>query len=149
VAVHYFKLSADPGHADGQYNSGFCLLSGFAIPRHLTSAMHYFTSAAIKRRRHQYGLTAWMAEHGIGRRVDLTAAVRYYNLSPDGSLDAYTAYGQCCQTGRGLPPDFTLAAELFQKAADLGHPGGSNCLGCCFERGDGVEKDIDRSARYY
>jgi TPR repeat protein len=32
LAVHYFKLSADQGHAEGEYNYGLSLEQGAVIP---------------------------------------------------------------------------------------------------------------------
>jgi TPR repeat protein len=58
-------------------------------------------------------------------------------------------YGRCHQTGRGIPLDFTLAADYFQKKADPNNPVGASNFDCCLEKGEGIDKDIDRAVRYY
>jgi TPR repeat protein len=51
-------------------------------------------------------------------------------------------YGWCCQAGKGIPINFTVAAEYFKKAADLNDECGANSFGASLERGEGVDEDI-------
>jgi hypothetical protein len=90
-----------------------------------------------------------MAQNMIGKIVDLAAAVQDCELSSNRSPIASSFFGRCCQTGRGVPISFTLAAESFQNAADSNDADGANSFGRCLELGEGVEQDIDRSVRYY
>jgi TPR repeat protein len=53
------------------------------------------------------------------------------------------------QTGRGIPVDFTVAAECFKKAADSNDADGINGFGRCLECGDGIDPDIHRAVFYY
>jgi hypothetical protein len=84
----------------------------------------------------------WMTEHGIGTPMDLAKAARYYDLLCDRSTEAWVLSGRCYQIGRGVPLDFTLAVEFFQKAAESRDADGENSFGCCCENGDGLERDI-------
>jgi TPR repeat protein len=43
----------------------------------------------------------------------------------------------------------TAAAAFFKKAADFDDPDDINSFGCCLERGQSVDKDIDWAVRYY
>jgi TPR repeat protein len=50
---------------------------------------------------------------------------------------------------RGIPVDFTAAAECFKKAADFEDADGINCFGCCLERSDGADQDIDSAVSHF
>ena len=45
--------------------------------------------------------------------------------------------------------DFARAAACFLQAAQKGHPDAENCLGCCYEAGQGVVRDFVRAADHY
>jgi TPR repeat protein len=51
--------------------------------------------------------------------------------------------------GRGIPVDFTVAAECFKRAAGSDDADGVNCFGCCLERGHRVDPDPDRAVAQY
>jgi TPR repeat protein len=38
--------------------------------------------------------------------------------------------------------------KFFKKSADSNNPGGMNSFGCCLERGQGVDQDIDQAISY-
>jgi TPR repeat protein len=65
------------------------------------------------------------------------------------SPDIISFFGWCLQTGRGIPVDFTVAAEFFKKSSDLDNLNGTNCVGCCLEQGQGVGTNIDLAVEYY
>jgi TPR repeat protein len=48
-----------------------------------------------------------------------------------------------------VPLDFTVAAEFFQKAAALDNADAANRFGCCLEKGEGVEPNIELAVQYY
>jgi TPR repeat protein len=128
-AAHYFKLAPDQGNADGQWNWAMQLLTSDAIPVcALTNASHYFRFSPENGSARGQAIVDWMAEHGIGSPVDLTAAVYCYDLASEKSRHACVLFSQCYETGRGVPVDFRLVAECFQKAAHLGDPVGKTVL---------------------
>jgi TPR repeat protein len=66
-----------------------------------------------------------------------------HNISPVSSV----CFGWCLQTGRGIPIDFTGAAEfLSKKAAESNDADGMNSFGCRSERSQAIDQDIDRTA---
>jgi TPR repeat protein len=81
--------------------------------------------------------------------MNLLEAVGYYDLPSDQSPDVAALYHRCHQTGRGIPVDFKLAENYFQKAADSNNPVGSKSFGCCLEKAEGVDKSIDWAIRYH
>jgi TPR repeat protein len=85
----------------------------------------------------------------IGIPVDFALAVQKYELSSNGSAAGSARYGWLLYAGKGVPVDFTVAAEFFKRASDSNDADGTNNFGCCLERGDGVDKDIERAVWYY
>jgi TPR repeat protein len=61
------------------------------------------------------------------------------NLSRAGS----SRFGWCFQTGRGISVDFTVASELFKKAADSNDANILNSFGYCLEKDQGADANID------
>jgi hypothetical protein len=53
------------------------------------------------------------------------------------------------QTGRGIPIDFTVAANCFKKPADSNGADGIDGFGCCLERGEGMDPGIHDVVFYY
>ena len=43
---------------------------------------------------------------------------------------------------------YASAAELFRKAADMGYADAQYNLGYCYKYGDGVPRDLDKSAEW-
>jgi TPR repeat protein len=148
-AAHYFKLSADQGNTGGQYHFAMCLLTGNGLQRNMRMAIRYFILSAESGNPESQRVVGWMAEHGIGTAIDIAAAGRYYELSADHSSAGAFRFGQCCRKGRGVPIDFTVAAEFFRKAADSGNADGANSFGCCLERGEGVDANIELAVKYF
>lgn len=56
--------------------------------------------------------------------------------------------GVCYKKGTGVAVDHAKAAELYQKAADMGDAAAICNLGVCYYNGTGVKKDIDKALRY-
>jgi TPR repeat protein len=44
---------------------------------------------------------------------------------------------------------YASAAELFRKAADMGYAPAQYNLGYCYKYGDGVPRDLDKSAEWF
>jgi TPR repeat protein len=126
-----------------------CLLGGLGVNRNLPLAIQHFNSSAENSDSYGLAVAGWMAEHGIGTPMNVEKAANNYELSSVDSSASGVSYGRCCQTGRGIPVDFTVAAEFFRKAADSDDPDDVNSFGCCLERGEGLETDIERAVRYY
>ena len=80
-AAHYFKISADQGHAQAQYNYGVMLYHGYGIEQNLYAAAHYYHIAANQGfAPAQYNFAVVLA-NGEGVAHDLSAAKHYFQLS--------------------------------------------------------------------
>ena len=70
--------------------------------------------------------------------------------SDKAEADALYRQGDDTYYGRaGVKQDDTKAAELYRKAADLGHTGAMNNLGLMYEVGRGVGKDEKKAVELY
>jgi uncharacterized protein len=45
-AFHWFQKAADQGHAEAQYNLGFCYDKGVGVAQSFVKAFHWFQKAA-------------------------------------------------------------------------------------------------------
>jgi TPR repeat protein len=142
-AAHYFKLSTDQGHSVAQYHDAMCLLTGRGLPRDIADAIRHFTLFAENGNSDGQAVVGWMTENGISTALDLVIAARYYELSAGDSGAGAARFGRCCQKGSGILVNFTVAAELFLRAAVFGDAVGANSLGCCLERGEGVDPNLE------
>jgi TPR repeat protein len=50
--------------------------------------------------------------------------------------------------GEGVEMDFVEAANLYQKAAEQGHPGAQHCLSALYAEGKGVEQDYGAAEQW-
>jgi TPR repeat protein len=150
-AAHYYKLAAAQSHPNAQYHYAICLINDNIVDRNVADAFRYLKLSAENGSSDGQFAVACMAEHGIGvfSSVDLIIATHNYEECSDYLAAGATCLGWCLQTGRGLPMDFTVAAECFIKSANSEDPDGINSFGCCLEEGRGVDADIERAVRYY
>jgi TPR repeat protein len=81
--VHSWKIRADQGFANAQFNYGFCLMKGAGVCVDLGMAAHYFKLSAdqgFANAQFRYGLCIMK---GDGVCVDLGMAAHYFKLSAD------------------------------------------------------------------
>ena len=57
--------------------------------------------------------------------------------------------GNACSNGLTGTVDYEAAVEWFREAAKLGNAYAQYNLGCCYEHGHGVEKDLVQAAAWY
>jgi hypothetical protein len=75
-------------------------------------------------------------------RSDLATSLSVWlPLAKTGDAEAQTYVGEIYQRGMGAAPNFKLAAQWFQKAAQQNYPRAQMSLGYLYEQGLGVPKD--------
>ena len=83
-------------------------------------------------------------------RSDLATALSVWlPRAREGDKMAQTYVGEIYLRGMGTPPDFTLAAEWFKKAARQSYPRAQISLGKLYEQGRGVKKDPGKALALY
>ena len=92
---------------------------------------------------------------GRGTLFDGKEAIRLYRLSAEKKIpEALGNLGYCCLCGECLERDPVKAVELLNEAIRLSEPGRQSGrahynLARCYERGDGVRKDLDKAVGHY
>jgi hypothetical protein len=83
-------------------------------------------------------------------RADIKQALRIWmETAQGGDPEAMTNVGEIYERGMGVPPDYTAAAEWYQKAADKGYSRALFNLGTMYEQGLGVEQDQLKALNLY
>ena len=72
------------------------------------------------------------------KRVEMDDAEAIFNIG------CYYYNGE-----RGFPQDWDKALELWHRAAELGCASANNNIGCAYDYGNGVERDIEKGKHYY
>lgn len=66
-----------------------------------------------------------------------------------GDRDAWFELGAAYLTGQGVPRDYSLAANAFEKAAQAGLPEAAYNLGVCYQNGDGRPQDTQQMLKWF
>lgn len=83
-------------------------------------------------------------------RADIKQALRIWMQTAEGGdPEAMTNVGEIYERGMGVPPDYTAAAQWYQKAADKGYSRALFNLGTMYEQGLGVPQDQLKALNLY
>lgn len=110
AAARSFRLSAEQGHANSQYQLGALYAGGCGVPFDEAEAARWLRLAAEQG--HASAQTALGGSHGLGRSVlkDQTQAVRWYRLAAEqGDPEAQFFLGFAYVTGAAVPQNYILA----------------------------------------
>ena len=120
-AVEWYRIAAEQGYADAQYNLGIMYDNGRGVPQDYAEAVRWYRKAAEQgRARAQFNL-GYMYENGQGVTQDYAEAVRWYRKAAEqGYADAQFNLALRYKNGQGVPKDLSEARRWFQKAADQG-----------------------------
>ncbi len=134
----WLQKAADAGYAPAQHDLGVIWEEGRGRPANREEALRWHRRAAAQdfpASLYQLGrLTETRDTEGL---VD---AARWYRRAASlGHTEAAFRLGQLHYEGRGVPQDFSLAAEAWQLAADQGHPDALAWLGLLHQTGRGAE----------
>ncbi len=145
-----FRRAAAAGDANGRYNLGMCLSSGFGAARDDAAAFDCFRAAAEAG--HPEAINAIGGFFREGRAVprDLAMAARWFAKSADYG-NAYGAfnYGLALRRGEGVRRDAQAAVEWFRRAADGGCEEASVAYAAALFKGDGVAEDAVEAVRLF
>jgi TPR repeat protein len=92
----------------------------------------------------------WMAECGIGERMDYRKACKWYKMAAEqGHPEGMLEYARHLVEEIAIPQDLELAFKLILKASLLGYPKAACWLGHLYERGIFVQKNQQLSDYWY
>ena len=148
-AVKYYKLAADQGHAEAQYNLGRCYEKGEGVSKDYKEAEKYYKLAAD-----QGDVTAQFNLARCYTRLCFQGtykdAAKYYKLAADqGNAAAQYKLAFWYESGIGVDKDYKEAEKYYKLAADQGHAEAQFDLAYRYEHGKGVDQDCKEAAGYY
>lgn len=121
VAVQWFRVAADGGLAEAQYNLGFMLSQGRGGARDDGQAAAWFRRAADQDfPAAQFNLGSFYASGRGVQRDDATAAAWFERAAEQGLAPAQHNLGLMYEYGRGVPMDRERALAWYGKAAAQG-----------------------------
>ena len=145
-AVHWFRLAAEQGNAGALNNLGIAYESGKGVERDEDVALQMYQEAA--------SLGHVSAQSSLGylylkqRRFDV--ALDWLRKATEGKdRGAYYHLAQMYHHGLHVHRDDQHAYQLYNKAADLGHPYALLEVGHALFTGRGVKKNVDQAFVLY
>lgn len=122
-AVHWFRVAADAGNAEGLAMFAFCQLEGLGLPRDVEQARgHLERAAAAGSVTAQFHLGRVLVA-GWGGAPDAARGFALYTAAAaQGHADATFNLASCLDAGWGCQPDRLGAKALFLRARALGSP---------------------------
>jgi uncharacterized protein len=94
----------------------------------------------------------WCYRLGQGVGQDTEEAVRHYGLAADqgNASERNTVWAIATNTARGgVEQSWEDAIRYYGLAADQGNASAQYNIALCYERGDGVARDLGEAVRYY
>lgn len=142
AALREFRLLANRGHADAQFNLGSMYYNGTGVPKDLTQAAKWYLRSAENGQAISQFNVGTMFFTGTGFSKDLAAAASWFRKSAEqGYPAAQLNLGAMYASGCGLPQDFPEAITWYQNAAEQGDGLAQYNLAAMFFDGLGVPKD--------
>ena len=163
-AKEYFEKAANLGNKDSQemlktfYKSEknndnkkienlYKLGQRFYEGNNFKQALEYFEKAAKQGNTEALNKIGVMCFKGEGITKDITKAIEYFEKAANlGNTNALNNLGVICLNEK---KDYKKAQEYFEKAADLGHADAMCNIGYIFERGYGLEQDLEKKQKYF
>ncbi len=137
-----FKLAANQGHTEAQYQLSICYDRGMGVRRSITEAAKWCQMAAYGGHAQAQSEIGYCYEYGQGVVRNIKEAVRWYQIaSEQGNIEAKNNLAFCYQKGKGILKNVNEAIRLYQEAADAGHASAQYNLGFCYWYGEGIESD--------
>lgn len=147
-AAAWYQAAAEHGSVQAQYNLGLMKLRGVGIERQKDQGMEWLEKAATG------GYAAAQNELGVlyaeGREVKYSydTACRWLQKAAESGY-APAQFNLGLLYSYSDQSDLSAAASCFEQAAAQGHALAAWYLGCAYEAGRGVAKDVVRARECY
>lgn len=150
-AVHWYNKAADQGHTDAQLFLGSMYDHGIGVAQDPTEAARWYRKAADQgNNTAQYLLgSAYYGGRGVGKN-DIEAERWFRKAAEQGHTYAQGSLADLYNIGgTGVAQDYAEAARWYRKAAKQGYGQAQYELGRMYEKGRGVEKNLDAAIEWY
>lgn len=146
-ALTLMQEAANSGHVGAIEQLGRICLE--AEPPDAACAYARLERASREGRLSATTLLGWMHVQGIGGKVDLPRAARYYREAAEkGEAAARNNLGELYETGRGVPKDTAKAFGYYLAAAESGFPPAQFNVGRLYATGNGTTKNLVEARRW-
>jgi len=146
AAFSLFRTAADAGSVDAVYELGIAYFEGRGADIDYANALKWWSAGAeAGEARSQYGL-GYLYQQGQGVAQDTARAEQWYEAAAKrGHPKAKVALGRLAMAG----DDSSTALQHFEAAAELGEAEALYLIGRMYEKGMGVESDMDTAMEYF
>lgn len=146
-AYKEWKVSAEAGQAEAQFDLGVLYAQGLGVLRDLNEAASWYRKSADQGNAEAEFALGQMYARGWGVPRDTADAIRWFQLSNSVESDGPPTDWLSVE-GYGIEKDPQQAAYWYRLAADKGHPEAQFSLGLLYGSGKGVKRDEEQAARW-
>jgi TPR repeat protein len=146
-AFHEWKVSADAGQAEAQFDLGLLYAQGLGVQRDLTVAASWYRKSAEQGNAEAEFALGQMYSRGWGVPRDQSDALRWLQMASDPDSEGPPSDWTVIE-GYGMPQDDKQAAYWYQLAAEKGHAEAQYNLGRLYATGKGVAHDEEQALRW-
>jgi TPR repeat protein len=146
-AFREWKVAAEAGQAEAQFDLGVLFAQGLGVQRDLTEAARWYQKAADQGNAEAQFALGQMYSRGWGAPRDEIDALRWFQMASDPSSEGPPTEWALIE-GYGIAKDERQAAYWYQKAAEQGHVEAEYNLGRLYATGEGVPRDQEQALRW-
>lgn len=147
-AVKWYRKAAEQGHAEAQFNLGYCYYLGIGLIQDEAKGLRWYRKAAEQKytiAQYKLGIRYYL---GLTRRK--TECIKWlHTAAGQGLVVAQYFLGTCYQHGEGVVQNHTESIYWYRKAAEQGYASAQYQLGVCYSKGMGVTEDRTEAIKWY
>ena len=148
-AFYWFKIMAEQGDAQAQYNVGGMYYEGKGVPQNYKQALYWYKKAAEQgHAKAQYNIGG-IYNNGQGVPQDYKQALYWYKKAAEqGVVEAQYNIGVIYKNGQGVQ-NYKQALYWFKKSAEQGDAQAQSNIGVIYYKGQGVLQNYKQALYWY
>ncbi len=149
-ALKWFRLDAEQGDAEAQYNLGFMYENGEGVPQDYAEAVRWYRMAAEQGHANAQSSLGSMYYYGKGIPKDSAEALKWFRLAAK-QEDTRGQYnlGWMYENGQGVPQDYAKAVKWYRMAAEQESARAQYNLGMMYTNGQGIPQDNAEAFKWF
>jgi TPR repeat protein len=149
-AIHWYKLAAERGDIESQYNLGVMYRNGEGVAQNFEEATHWYKKAAEQGDAQAQHILGTKYDLGEGVTQSFKQAIYWYKKAVEqGNKEAQFNLALMYFYGEGVEQDLAKAFELTMLSAKQGHAASISNVANFYHKGLGVEKSHIESLYWY
>ena len=149
-AVKWYRIAADQGNANAQYNLGLMYYNGYGLTKDYVEAVKWYRKAADQGNAKAQHNLGYMYYNGIGVKKDYVEAAKWYRKAAEqGNAKSQHNLGYMYSNGYGVTQDYAEALKWYRKAADQENASSMSSIGYLYDKGNGVSQDYSEALKWY